>query len=96
MKRQTSQVPEGADAAPKPRSPADNPENTTMRAHPAASADDSLQRLPESQDSGRNKSRVRRGSPPAEGSAEPQATTRNVRSPYDPPAFTRRHLDVLA
>jgi hypothetical protein len=96
MRRPSGQAPEGADAAPKPRSLAENPENATMRAHPAASTDDSLQRLPESHEPGRNRSRVRRNSPPSEESGEPRETARKARSPYDPPAHSRRHIDILA
>ncbi|MBZ5498490.1 MAG: hypothetical protein LAP85_18985 [Acidobacteriia bacterium] len=98
MKRPTGQLPEGADAVPKVRSPAELPDNPLMRTQPAASTDDSLQRLPETSESGRQRSRVRKGSaapdkPPDVQSAVPQ---QKMRCPYDPPPARQRDLDLLA
>jgi hypothetical protein len=97
IRRPTGQVPEGADAAPKPRNLADNAENTHIRAHPAAATDDSLQRLPESHEHGaKGKTRVRKDSAPSDRSDPAHAATRKPSTPYDAPGAKSRHLDILA
>ncbi len=94
-----SQTPEAADAVPKPRSLPDEPENRPMRAQPSASTDDPLRRLPESDNSDRQRQRARRGTvasaTTAAGRFEPAQLNR-PRCPYDPPPTRQRDLDLLA
>jgi hypothetical protein len=95
-KRQPAQVPDGADAAPKPKSLSDDVPNPLMRTHPTASTDDSLQRLPESSDRGRVKARVRKEADESGRSGKTLVVSQNAKSPYDPPLPVHRTLDLLA
>jgi hypothetical protein len=97
-KRPSGQLPEGADVVSKVKSLPSEPENPLVRTHPATSTADPLQRLPESVESGRQKSRARKGAPeeaPASPDAQPPSPTQSVRCPYDPAPIRQRDLDVL-
>jgi hypothetical protein len=98
LKRPPGQTPEGGDAVPKPRSLAEEPENLLVRAHPAATADDPLQRLPEKVESHRYKNRPRKGTtiPASSSDARPAEQAQKPRCPYDPPPTRQRDLDFLA
>jgi hypothetical protein len=96
-KRPSGQLPEGADAVSKPRSLPSEPDNPLVRAHPTASTADPLQRLPESVESNRLRSRTRKGAAAetSEPLSAPSSITQAVRSPYDPPPARQRDLDVI-
>jgi hypothetical protein len=97
-KRPSGQLPEGADVVSNVKSLASEPDNRLMRAHPSASTADPLQRLPESVESGRQKSRTRKGAPeetPEPPDAQPRPLLQSVRCPYDPAPARQRDLDVL-
>jgi hypothetical protein len=97
-KRPSGQLPDSADLVSKPKSLPSEPDNPLMRAHPAASTADPLQRLPESVESGRLRGRTKKEAPgetlePLD--AQPPSPTHGVRCPYDPEPAKQRDLDVL-
>ena len=83
--------PDAAGAILKAGSPAEQPERPPLRAHPAASTDDSLRRLPESSEAGKQRLRAKKGATEQEPALPPR-----IRCPYDPPPASQRDLDVLA
>ena len=85
-------APDAAGGIPKAGSPVEEPERLPLRAHPAASTEDPLQRLPESGEAG-GKSKLRG----KKGTAEQAPVLQSrMRCPYDPPPTRQRDLDVLA
>jgi hypothetical protein len=91
-------LPEGADVVSKPKSLPSEPDNPLVRAQPTASTADPLQRLPESVESSRLKSRTRKEAPaetPEPPDAQPPSLMQSVRCPYDPAPARQRDLDVL-
>jgi hypothetical protein len=95
-KRGPGQMPDAAAGVPKPRSQADEPERPLIRPHPAASTEESLQRLPEARDSIRLKLRARKDAAQSEpGMDKHTAATHKPARPYDPPAETQHDLDIL-
>jgi hypothetical protein len=84
-------MPDAADAALKPGSPAERPDRPPLQTHPAASTDDPLQRLPESGESGKQRVRAKKGA--AEQILAPQ---QRASCPYDPSPMRQRDLDLLA
>jgi hypothetical protein len=82
--------PDAAGAIPKAGSPAEQPERPPLHAHPAASTDDSLRRLPESSEAGRQKLRAKKGTTEQVPDSPPR-----MRCPYDLPPARQRDLDVL-
>jgi hypothetical protein len=99
IRRPAADQVQGAEDVSKARSPADQPERPQLRPHPAAATEESLQRLPEANDSARYKLRARKGTnePGASPSDESGAVeSGKARSPYDPPRPRQRDLDMLA
>ena len=91
--------PGAAEAASKPRSPADPSDYPPLRTQPTASTDDPLRRLPEAQEAAKQKTRARRGNVTHPGDAPavpPESAVSKARSPYDPEPARRLQLDVLA
>jgi len=84
-------VPDAGGGIPKAGSPAQEPERPPLHAHPAASTDETLRRLPESGEPGRPKVREKKGASEQMPSFQPR-----MRCPYDPPPARQRDLDVLA
>ena len=82
--------PDAPGAIPKAASPAEQPEMPPLRAHPAASTDDSLRRLPESSEAGKQRLRAKKGTTEQAPVLPPR-----MRCPYDPPPARQRDLDVL-
>lgn len=92
-------MPNAADAAPKPGSAGEQPDRPPLRTHPAASTDDSLQRLPETGESGRQRFRPKKGATEDRADMQdPQSAVleQKARCPYDPPPTRQRDLDMLA
>jgi hypothetical protein len=84
-------LPDAADAISKAGSPAEQPERPPLHTHPAASTDDSLRRLPESSEAGRQRLRVKKGMTEQAPVSPPR-----MRCPYDPTPARQRDIDVLA
>ena len=84
-------APDTAGGIPKAGSPAEEPERPPLRAHPAASTDEPLRRLPESGEAGKSRQREKK-----ESAAQVPAPQSRMRCPYDPPPARQRDLDVLA
>ncbi len=97
VKRSADQRPDGSDSVAKPSNAPDVPDRPAIRAHPMVSTEETLRRLPESVESGRYCSRMRKtGSEKDESEIQPSAgQAKRQRTPYDLPPVTQRDLDVL-
>jgi hypothetical protein len=97
-KRSSTQPQEGSDAIAKPKSLPQEPLDPVMRPHATVSTDDSLRRLPEAVESGRNRNRMRKTATDDGNAKDGQGAGMfsKVRSPYDAPPTRQRNLDLLA
>jgi hypothetical protein len=97
VKRSADQRPDGADSVAKPRSAPDEPDRPDIRAHPMVSTEETLRRLPESLESTRYRSRVRKASSEGGGSGTLQSagSVEKTRTPYDPLPVKQHDLDML-
>jgi len=98
-KRPSADQVQGADDVSKLRSQIDQPDRPMLRVHSAGPAADSLQRLPESGESGRLRLRERKTANPHGQASSGAPETRTLaagHTPYDPPLVRQRDLDLIA
>ena len=96
-KRSGGQMPEGSDVVSRPKSLAEQTEIPVMRANPAASTDDPLQRLHETNEPIRPRNRAREEHDEQAGPSDLLGVSSSkIRCPYDPPPQKQRDLDLLA